>query len=200
MSDVKKNPIPSDDPPSYEALSVPPKAPSSSSSPPQPPRKIVLRPPPPLELPSLNFVRGKRVILASASPRRKQLLAQIGLTNVEIIPSQFPENLPKSLAPFEYVLATATQKALSVYRQEIDNEQKGDPGLIIAADTIVVSNAGEILEKPRSEAQHISMLKSLRDTGVHKVYTAVACMVPLESARDPGYVLETFVEETKVWF
>jgi len=43
-------------------------------------------------------------------------------------------------------------------------------------------------------------LKSLRDTGLHRVYTAVACMVPLESARDPGYALETSVEETKVWF
>jgi len=35
---------------------------------------------------------------------------------------------------------------------------------------------------------------------LHRVYTAVACMVPLESARDPGYALETSVEETKVWF
>jgi len=44
------------------------------------------------------------------------------------------------------------------------------------------------------------MLKSLRDTGIHKVYTAVACMIPLESARDPGYALETATEETSVKF
>jgi len=44
------------------------------------------------------------------------------------------------------------------------------------------------------------MLKMLRDTGEHKVYTAVCCMVPLESAEDPGYVLETCVEETSVKF
>ena len=106
----------------------------------------------------------------------------------------------KSASPFEYVLATATEKALTVYKREINNESKGEPALIIAADTIVVSSSGEILEKPRSEAQHITMLKSLRDTGVHRVYTAVACMAPLESARDPGYAIETAVEETAVTF
>lgn len=186
MSDEKRLPL--EPPPSYQAAS------------PKPRLKIPIRPPPPLELPALTLVRNKRVILASASPRRKQLLASIGLTNVEIIPSTFAENLPKSLSPYEYVLATATEKAQAVYRVEINNEEKGEPGLIIAADTIIVSHSGDILEKPRSEAQHITMLKSLRDTGLHRVYTAVTCMVPLESARDPGYALETAVEETKVWF
>jgi septum formation protein len=193
MSDIKKGPIPSEPPPSYEATPVNP------ASPP-PPRKGPLRPPPPLDLPALNLLRGRRTILASASPRRKQILATIGLTNIEVIPSSFEENLPKSASPFEYVLATATEKALVIYKKEINNESKGEPALIIAADTIVVSSTGEILEKPRSEAQHITMLKSLRDTGVHRVYTAVACMSPLESARDPGYALETAVEETAVKF
>jgi septum formation protein len=139
------------------------------------------------------------VILASASPRRKQLLAQIGLTNIEIIPSKFEENLPKT-SPFEYVLATATEKALAVYKQEVNNVEKGEPALIIAADTIVVNALGDILEKPRSEVQHITMLKTLRDTGVHHVYTAVALVMPLESARDPGYAMETSTESTLVKF
>lgn len=159
-----------------------------------------LRPPPPLELPALSAVRNKRVILASASPRRKQLLAQIGLTNVEIIPSKFEENLSKSVTPFEYVLATATEKAMAVYQQEADNEHTPEPGLIIAADTIVVHANGDILEKPRSEVDHIAMLKSLRESGYHRVYTAVAMMMPLASARDPGYALETATEETLVKF
>ena len=209
MSDIKKPIEPSDDPPSYEALSIPaqstiPLLPSSPNNSSHPARRtsnrLPLRPLPPLDLPALNLVRGKRVILASASPRRKALLAQIGLHKVEVIPSNFAEDFPKSVSPFEYVLATATQKALTVYKQEINNEAKGDPGLIIAADTIVVSSSGEILEKPRSEVQHIHMLKNLRETGTHRVYTAVACMVPLESARDPGYALETATEETTVKF
>lgn len=194
MSHINKASIPQDPPPSYEA--APPNcAPLSPFK-----RGTPRPPPPPLDIPALNLLRGRRTILASASPRRKQLLATIGLTDIEIIPSYFEEDLPKSTSPFEYVLATATEKALTVYKQEINNEDKGEPALIIAADTIVVNRSGLILEKPRSEAQHITMLKSLRDTGIHRVYTAVACMAPLESARDPGYALETAVEETTVKF
>lgn len=44
------------------------------------------------------------------------------------------------------------------------------------------------------------MLKMLRDEGWHKVYTAVVCMAPLESAMDPGYTMESHVEETSVKF
>ncbi|KIV82583.1 septum formation protein Maf [Exophiala sideris] len=194
MADSTSAGIPTGAPPSYEALSVPPKEPQPGA----PPRR--LRPPPPLEFPALNLLRGRRVILASQSPRRKQLLAQIGLTNVEIIPSKFEENLPKTVSPFEYVLATATQKALAVYKQELNNEEKGEPGLIIAADTVVVSSLGEILEKPRSEVNHMEMLKSLRDTGLHRVYTAVTVISPLQSARDPGYAMEAGTEETVVKF
>ena len=72
--------------------------------------------------------------------------------------------------------------------------------MIIAADTIVASHSGDILEKPRSEKEHISMLTMLRDGPSHKVYTAVAVMAPLESANAPGYALETSVEETLVKF
>ena len=72
--------------------------------------------------------------------------------------------------------------------------------MLIAADTVVVAATGAILEKPRSEAQHIAMLKDLRDSGKHSVVTAVVVMAPLESARDPGYALQTSVEETVVLF
>lgn len=111
-----------------------------------------------------------------------------------------PENLPKSLSPFEYVLQTATQKAISVYSAEVNNRARGEPAVLIAADTVVVSSLGEMMEKPRSEKEHVAMLKSLRDSGPHRVFTAVAVMAPLLSARDPGYALETEVEETRVEF
>ncbi|KZM28047.1 uncharacterized protein EKO05_0003760 [Ascochyta rabiei] len=172
---------------------------SDSKSPPPgppPPRG----PPPPLSLPSLNELRRKRVILASASPRRKQLLAQLGLTNVEIVPSKFAEDLSHDLGALNYVLETATAKAQDVYRREIDNTDRGEPALFIAADTIIVSHDGRILEKPKGVEHHISMLKMLRDQGEHKVMTAVVVMKPLESAMDPGYRMETHVEETTVKF
>ncbi len=44
------------------------------------------------------------------------------------------------------------------------------------------------------------MLRTLRDSGEHRVFTAVVVMAPLASAREPGYALETAVEETRVVF
>ncbi|KAL1978192.1 hypothetical protein VTN31DRAFT_1051 [Thermomyces dupontii] len=165
------------------------------------PRPALPRPPFPLRIPALDDLRNKRVILASQSPRRRQILSYLGLPNIEIIPCTEPEDFPKSLSPVEYVLATATKKAQVVYQQEAVNEEKGEPALILAADTIVVDPVrGLILEKPRSEAQHVAMLQDLRDLGEHKVYTAIVAMAPLESARQPGYAMESHVEETSVWF
>ena len=102
-------------------------------------------------------------------------------------------------------------------------KNREEPAVVIAADTVIVlstppsllSSASSttnpssmtqpqtnfrILEKPRSEAQHISMLQALRTAGSHKVYTAVVCASPLASARDPGYAMESHVEETTVYF
>ena len=89
---------------------------------------------------------------------------------------------------------------MHVYSSEINNTEHGEPAIILAADTVVVSNMGHILEKPRSEADHIAMLKMLRGSGHHRVYTAVVAMAPLRSARDPGYAMESAVEETTVRF
>lgn len=177
---------PADPPPAYD--------------PPTKPRGAPLPRPPPLSLPVLNDLRTRRVVLASQSPRRRQIIGYLGLP-IEVIPSNAAEDLPKSLAPFEYVLGTATKKAQAVYQQEITNEVKGEPALILAADTVVVNTAsGSILEKPTSEAHHFSMLRSLRDARKHKVYTALVAMAPLESARVPGYAMESHVEETDVVF
>ena len=123
------------------------------------------------------------------------------MTQLEVIPSTLPEDKDKSLAPFEYVLATAEQKARDIYQHEIDSS-KGEPALVLAADTVVSTHMGQILEKPRNEKDHFATLKMLRDqnNGWHKVYTAVVCMAPLESLIDPGYAIETHVEETKVKF
>lgn len=194
MADVK---IPIEPPPTYEDAA----AEHTAGRPQKPTKTLPVRPPPrqTLDLPALVSLKGRRVILASASPRRKQLLAQIGIHDVEVIPSSAPEDKPKALSPFEYVLQTAETKAMNVYKAEIDSP-KGEPALVIAADTIVVSVAGEILEKPRSEREHLAVLKGLRDAGNHKVYTAVVVMAPREDAAHPGYAVQTVVEETTVRF
>ncbi|KAI2776636.1 threonyl-tRNA synthetase-like protein [Daldinia loculata] len=151
------------------------------------------RPPPGslLDLPILKYMRTHRVILASASPRRRTLLSQLGLPNLEIRASTKPEDLSKSeLGAYAYVSATAQQKALDVK----------DPDLVIAADTVIVTRDGNILEKPSSEAAHIRMLRHLRDTRTHRVLTAVCCVAPRSDAQFPGYAVASHVEETKVFF
>ncbi|PSR79820.1 Maf-like protein-domain-containing protein [Coniella lustricola] len=182
--------------------------------------------PPPFELPIIAHLKGKRVILASSSPRRKALLAQIGLRDLEIKASTLPEDLPKeNYTPHEYVAATARRKCMSVYEDAIAEQTAAaegkssssssagdkdgaaaakappaDPELVIAADTIIMSADGRVLEKPRSEADHIRMLKHLRNTRVHKVLTSVVCLAPKADASHPGYEIAAHTEETKVYF
>ncbi|CAJ2500656.1 Uu.00g035090.m01.CDS01 [Anthostomella pinea] len=232
--------MPSDPPPDYATAAgehgllpirqpngPPAPAPPASSAQQQQQQQPPRRPPPPnaaaLDLPILKYMRTHRVILASASPRRRALLAQIGLPNIEVLPSLKPENLPKDeMGPFEYVSATAQQKALDVYEAAIaaateaaltkksgdknggdkngDGEVKGDPDLVISADTVIVTRDGAILEKPASEAAHRRMLRTLRDTRVHRVLTAVCAVAPRADAGHPGYEISTHVEETKVFF
>ncbi|KAF3921585.1 hypothetical protein AA313_de0205229 [Arthrobotrys entomopaga] len=153
----------------------------------------------PLDLPCLNVLRGKRVILASASPRRKELLSQIGLKNIDVVPSDFAEDLDKGkYTAIEYVMETAQEKCVSVYKQEIDSDD--EPALVIAADTIICSYMGAIVEKPLNYVDHLVMLKGLRDAEPHKVITAVCVMSPTPDGRSPGYLMETHVEETIVKF
>ncbi|KAI0474829.1 inosine triphosphate pyrophosphatase-like protein [Xylaria cf. heliscus] len=216
--------IPSDPPPTYVASAKDHALPIR-----QPPQQG-RRPPPfaPLEVPILKYMRTHRVILASASPRRRGLLAQLGLPNIEVIPSTKPENLPKDqMGAFEYVSATAQQKALEVYQLVIkqvedateavekarENGETGDatdngngvsipkdPDLVIAADTVIVTRDGAILEKPSSEQAHKRMLRHLRDTRTHRVLTAICCVAPKADASFPGYAISSHIEETRVTF
>jgi septum formation protein len=125
---------------------------------------------------------------------------QIGLTKIDICPSTFAEDYSHELGPTSYVLQTAEAKAMEVYKREINNKERGEPTVVISADTIIVSHAGRILEKPRGEQDHIKMLTMLRDDVEHKVMTAVVVMHPLESCVQPGYKIATHVEETTVKF
>ena len=82
----------------------------------------------------LPLLNSHRLVLASASPRRKELLAQIGL-RIEVQASSFEEDLDKGkYSPAGYAQATAQQKALDVDRRTRDDAVR--PLLIIAADTV----------------------------------------------------------------
>ena len=100
------------------------------------------------------FLDGQHVILASASPRRRDLLHQIQL-HADIIPSTFEENLPKSSFPTaaDYVMATARGKACQVAAENRE-------AVVIGADTVVLLDQ-KILEKPADEKCAREMLAEL---------------------------------------
>lgn len=119
------------------------------------------------------------------------------------MPSTTPEDLDKkAYGPYEYVAATARKKCLNVYQWAIENQIASipEPSLVIAADTVIVTKDGRILEKPRNEADHIRMIKTMRDSRMHRVLSAVTVLAPREDARHPGYVIADHTEETKVFF
>lgn len=131
-----------------------------------------------------------KIILASASPRRRELLTQIGIT-FEVRISQAEEKPARSDAAL-VVEELASQKAEDVFAG-IAGGEDGDV-LVIGADTVVDKDAG-ILGKPDSLAHAAEMLSSLSGSG-HKVYTGVALI-----CRQDGRVeRKVFHEETKVTF
>ena len=118
-----------------------------------------------------------RLILASASPRRIQLLHQIGLT-AEVIPSHTEEKI-SSENPEEVVQALARQKAEDVYARLLSEGNVGDAMVVIGADT-VVSVDNHILGKPRTHEEAAEMIASLSGR-THQVYTGVAVITPKKS-------------------
>lgn len=123
-----------------------------------------------------------RFILASASPRRKELLERIGV-KFDIIPATGEEVITKKI-PEEVVMELAKQKA-----EEIAKVAEED-ALIIGADTVVVCD-GKILGKPKDEEDAFQMLTMLSGRE-HEVYTGVAMIDNREKS------IENFFERTRV--
>lgn len=138
----------------------------------------------------------KRIVLASASPRRKELLEQIGI-EFEIAVSKGEEKY-KSTVPEEIVKELALGKAENVAADLVDARRDLVDArrdlVIIGADTIVVQD-GEILGKPEDEEHAFRMLQSLRGRE-HQVYTGVAL---LEYTEDGTKRVVSHAEETKVF-
>ena len=114
-----------------------------------------------------------RLILASSSPRRRQLLSEMGAT-FEIIKPDINESLHEGESLLDHVQRLSREKAQAVVAQLAD-----DPAVVISADTIVVLSAdtigideqGDLLGKPADADEARAMLKRLRNRA-HQVYTA----------------------------
>ncbi|AXQ28263.1 septum formation inhibitor Maf [Solimonas sp. K1W22B-7] len=103
--------------------------------------------------------------LASRSPRRQELLRQLGL-DFEVLPADIPEQPGAAEAPADYALRMARDKALAA------QAQAPLPLPVLGADTDVVLD-GRILGKPRDRAHALEMLAALAERE-HEVYSAVA--------------------------
>lgn len=145
------------------------------------------------------YTNLRPLILASGSPRRKELLAQVGVS-FSVVPSSAEEPPPEfGEEPVEYAERMSRLKGSDVYlRQGLTSAPTAVELPVLAADTIVAV-AGRILGKPQSKLQAREMLKDL--SGVtHTVVTGVALFVP--HAEDPasGAEMATFHAATQVRF
>jgi septum formation protein len=124
------------------------------------------------------------IILASASPRRRELLQQMGLT-FEVLPSHAPEVHEEQLTAREVSQLNAYRKAREIAKQNPD-------ALVLGADTLVYLGT-ELFGKPRDLNEAVAMLEKLQGH-THEVVTAI-CLLHLR-----GHRQKVFVESTSVTF
>lgn len=142
-------------------------------------------------------MKKTRIILASASPRRRELLAQIGM-EFEVMVSNVEERVTATL-PDEVVQELSEQKAEAVLAMLQAKEGETDaPTLVIGADTIVACD-NKILGKPKDEEDAKRMLRLLSGR-THEVYTGVTMLNCLQSPAGSSVRCHTFFECTKVCF
>ena len=140
---------------------------------------------------SENGENSRKIILASASPRRLELLGQVGIVP-EVEPSQVEEVIT-STAPEEVVMELSRQKAL-----DVAGKHAGEAAVVIGADTVVAVD-GTILGKPRDRADAIRMIGMLQGRS-HQVYTGVTVVFGDGTGeQEPGADRAvTFYEKTEV--
>ena len=129
------------------------------------------------------------LVLASESPRRKQLLEEAGF-QFTVFPLKVSENLEKNLTVNEQIMAISEQKWRAA--SQLWNQTKGREVLVLAADTMVVF-AGQALGKPRDSADAVETLSTLSGHP-HQVITALT----LGLSRSPAPVKDFQI--TQVFF
>ena len=127
-----------------------------------------------------------KIILASGSPRREELLLQIGIVP-EIIVSHVEEKITSDV-PAEVVMSLAEQKAVDVAKEMPEGT------VILGSDTVVAAD-GKILGKPKSHEEAYEMIRRLAGRS-HQVYTGV-CLVKKGPEGEADTVV-SFYDETDV--
>lgn len=130
------------------------------------------------------MISDRKLVLASASPRRKELLNQVGLRPV-IEPSGIDEKITTTI-PREAVIELSRQKAEDVAIKQL-------PGtIVIGADTVVAAD-GKILGKPGSHEEAFEMIQSFQGK-THQVFTGVTLIF----CKEKENITRSFAEQTDV--
>lgn len=130
----------------------------------------------------------QKIILASSSPRRRQILENLGIP-FEVISSDVDETLDVDNSPYEWVKTLSSKKANAVL------DKVTSPAVIIGVDT-VVADLGRILNKPDSKETAVKMLRQLQGRH-HSVYTGMTLLFVDENGNIEE---ENFVDGTEVTF
>jgi len=127
-----------------------------------------------------------RIILASSSPRRKDLLAELGIA-FEVIPSGVDETVEEGSPPEEVVRTLALRKAMHIAQQTPN-------AIIIGADSMVVLD-GKLIGKPKDQTDAIATLKLLNGK-THLVLTGIAVVGTQNSLTEPD--IKSLTVQSKV--
>lgn len=135
-------------------------------------------------------MNDRKIVLGSKSPRRSEILSQVGISYV-VIPSRKEEIISK-VKPSDIVMELSLEKALDV-KEQINEDEKYFDSIILCADTMVAYK-NDVLGKPKSDEDAKRMLQMIQGKK-HHVYTGVTMI----GRKDGKEKIETFYSDTKVF-
>ncbi|ELU40486.1 Maf domain-containing protein [Rhizoctonia solani AG-1 IA] len=158
-----------------------------------------------LRIPALTKLANKRIVLASASPRRLQILRQFQGLDPEIVPSKFAEDLPHDEFSnvYEYPVATATEKAVEVYVRMVVSAEtfQTTPFTRLTLEQnrkkTLTTHQVWLSQKPQDKGDNLRMLLELNG-GRCEVVTGVSVVYPILTA--PGYAIKSMDDRCIVHF
>lgn len=143
-------------------------------------------------MPFLEKIKNKKIILASNSPRRRELLKGLEI-DFEVKVNPIDETVPADI-PADYVAAYLSKLKAESYPDPLAENE-----ILITSDTVVIQGK-HILGKPHSDQEAFDMIKSLSGT-THKVMTAVTLVAQGKrtTLEDETWVTFRFLEDNEIW-
>ena len=152
--------------------------------------------------PHRELLSTQRIVLASSSPRRKEILTNARLPSFEVIPAECEENLDRAAyadRPMAYAADTAELKANDVFERLKGERDTNKSGLIVIGSDTVVALDGKIYGKPKSAGEASEMLRTLSGRE-HQVHSGVSVIWYRQNGDEEQTSSKKFSEGTSVKF